>query len=141
MTSKDVSKLYPLGETTSAQLVDALDSIQVLWHFVFQAVSNPTADLDPQILARMNVFAASSTALAAQAYAQLAFRVDEMIGQPDRYRHDDGPVTDCLDMAAALLREACDQSSTLANKLDDASRFTGCVYTNDPKDQVAQQDS
>ena len=128
MTSKDVAKLYPHEEFTSAKVIDALDSIQMLWHFVLQALSEPTLELDPQVVASMNSFAASSTSLASMSYAQLAVHVETMASQPDRYRHDDGPAADCLNMAVSLLREVCDQSSALANRLDDASRFTGCVY-------------
>lgn len=128
MTSKDVANLYPLGEFSPAKVVDALDSIQMLWHFVLQALSEPTLELDPQTVASMNGFAASSTSLASMSYAQLAVHVETMISHPDRYRHDDGPVTDCLSMAVTLLREARDQSSALVNRLDDVSRFTGCVY-------------
>lgn len=131
MTSKDVAKLYPLafGEPTAAQLVDAADSIQVLWYFLLRALGPGREQLDPGTITHLTSINAASAQMAAKVYDRLAALADQIGTEPDRYEHTEGPLNDCTNMAAAFLREASKQTATLGDQLDNASRFTGCVHT------------
>lgn len=143
MTSKDVAKLYPLafGQPTTAQLVDATDSIQVLWHFILRALTGGRDQLDPGTITTLSSINAASAQMAAQVYDRLAVLAEQIGTRPDLYGHTDGSLTDCTDMAGTLLREVSTQLDSLTDALNGASRFTACVHTKQPKTEVTQQDS
>lgn len=145
MTSKDVAKLYPATgmnalEASDEQLRDAADALQTIWYFIYRAVVHRD-DLHPATISAMTTLFASTAQMTVPTFILLAELSHRVGTRPDLYGHDDGPLTDCTEMAATLLREVSDLQTALGNKFDDIARFTSCVHTKDPKSEVPQQDS
>lgn len=144
MTSKDVSKLFPIGtgQATAEKLTNAADAIQVLWAYLMTGLSDLGDDaIDPRLISQMSTPLAASAQMASTTFTTLSWIAASHGLRPDLYEHQDGPLTECTEMAATLLRRASEQQRALSNTLDDIARFTACVHTKEPKTEVAQQDS
>lgn len=144
MTSKDVSKLFPIatGQATREKLTDAADAIQVLWAYLMTGLSDLGDDtIDPRLISQLSTPLAASAQMASTTFTTLSWIAASHGLRPDLYEHQDGPLNECTDMAATLLRQASEQQRASSNTLDDIARFTSCVNTKNPETQVAQQDS
>lgn len=141
MTSK-ISHLFPIGATpiTSRDLEEAADAIQVLWAYLMTGLTL-CDDIHPKTIANIVGPLAAATGMASTTFGVLAGIADQHGTRTDLYEHTEGPLNDCTDMAAALLREASTRETALGNKLDDIGRFTSCAHLKQPKSEAAQQDS
>lgn len=144
MTSKDVSKLFPIGtnQATREKLTDAADAIQVLWAYLMTGLSDLGDDaIDPRLISKLTIPLAASAQMASTTFTTLSWISASHGLRPDLYEHQEGPLNECTDMSATLLRQASEQQQALSRVLDDIGRFTSCVHTKNAKTEVAQQDS
>ena len=144
MTSKDVSKLFPIGagQATPEKLADAADAMQVLWAYLMTGLSDLGEDgIDPRLISNISPPLAAAAQMASTTFTTLSWIAGTYGSRPDLYEHEEGPLNECTDLAATLLRQASEQQRALSNTIDDIGRFTSCVRTRTPKNEAAQQDS
>ena len=142
MTRKEISELFPIGATsvTPADLANAADAIQVIWAYMMTGLTL-CDEIHPKTIADMVTPLAAASELASTTFTSLGWIAGTYGSRPDLYRHEDGPLNECTDMAATLLQRASEQQRALSNTLDDIGRFTSCMHLKDTKHEAAQQDS
>ena len=130
MTSEnnDLNLIAAFGSATPDKMAEVAETVDTFAHYLLQAATTHT-ELAPWDLHRIALSLADAAQASAQLFSRLGEFAEKLGTAPDRYLHDDGPLTDCSEMAATYLRESAKSAEVLGEHLDNAARFTGCIHS------------